>query len=176
MPTEDQPPTSTPRQRPLADLAEGQRHSLWQGYQNISNAPAAALGAALSPMKTAHSVRSGIETGAACIFSLALVHGALAVSGMLEPNLSRLAIHGFLTLTAVLAYYAILHGRTIWPSLIVLGWYLFEIFLSRRLLGYALGATTFNVIMLPWVLLAVRASWRRRQLAKSPAAGAAAAP
>ena len=95
---------------------------------------------------------------------------------MLEPNLSRLAIHGFLTLTAVLAYYAILHGRTIWPSLIVLGWYLFEIFLSRRLLGYALGATTLNVIMLPWVLLAVRASWRRRQLAKSPAAGAAAAP
>lgn len=94
---------------------------------------------------------------------------------MLEPNLSRLAIHSLLTLAAILAYYAILHGRTIWPSLIVLGWYLFEIFFSRRLLGYAMGQTTLNVIMLPWVLLAVRASWRRRQMAKPPAAGAAAA-
>ncbi len=176
MSTEDQPPTPTLCPKPLLDLAEGPRQSFWQRYQAQSNAPAAAISTALSPMKTTRSIRDGVETGAFSVFSLVAVHGAYAVAGMLEPDLSRLAIHGSLTLTAILAYYAILHGRTIWPSLIVLGWYLFEIFFSRRLLGYAMGPTTLNIIMLPWVLMAVRASWSRRQLAKSPAAGAATSP
>lgn len=99
------------------------------------------------------------------MFPLALVHGAIAVSGVFNGQIEVVARHGALLVIAIICYYAVLHGRTIWPSVFVLVWLLFEICLSRWLLGYRFGFGMLNIIAVPLAVLAVRASWRRSKAA-----------
>lgn len=160
------PPASsdTPPARPLGDLAEGPGLSAGQKIAVGLSTERRVLGAAFAPLHSNRLLAEGIEGGAFAAFPLALAHGGFAVSGLLGGDLGRLAIHGLLTVAAILAYYAVLKGRSVWPSVLVLAWLLVEIGLAPWLLGYRWGGSIFNWIGLPLAILGIRASWKRRPL------------
>ena len=143
----------------------GPRWGLKQIVSGAVNNEARLAGAAFEPLKTKRQFYDAIEGGAGAMTPLALVHGAIAIGGVFSGRIETVALHGALLLVALLCYYAVLHGRTIWPSVFVLAWLLFEICLSRWVFGYRFGLANWNILAVPLAILAVRASWRRTRTA-----------
>lgn len=150
---------------PLADRVTGPRRGFKEAFSVAANNDARLAGAAFAPIKTKRLLNEAIEGGAGAMIPLALVHGAIAVSGVFNCQFEMVARHGAMLLIAIICYYAVLHGRTIWPSVFVLLWLLFEICLARWLLGYRFGFGILNIMAVPLAVLAVRASWRRSKAA-----------
>ena len=127
-----------------------------------ANPQQAAMALAFEPLNSRVRLKEGLETGAYAVLPLVLVHGFLALSGLFTGQGERLLVHGGLTGLAVLAAVAIVKGRTVWPSLIVLAWLGIEILGGKAVFNYPAGGLIFNWAGVPLAILGVRASFRRR--------------
>lgn len=120
------------------------------------------MAAPFEPLNSKERLREGLEGGAGAVLPLVLVHGFLALGGLFTENWESLLIHGGLTGLAVLAALAVMKGRTIWPSLVILAWLGVEIFGGQAVFGYRMGGSVLNWFAVPMAILGVRASFRRR--------------
>ena len=123
--------------------------------------PNALASAAWAPLQSRRQVWDAVEGGAAAITPLALVHGWIAFMALAQGRWREASVHGACLIAALLAYYAVLRARNVWPSLLVLGWLLFELVLAWPLFGYRSGTGVLNWIALPLAILSVRAAMKR---------------
>lgn len=151
---------------PLTERAAGRSIRFGEVVSNALGNDRRVLGAAFAPVNTRRSLSEGIEGGSAAVLPLGMVHGFLAFVALFKGDWSSLLVHGGLTGFVILAYYAIVYGRAIWPICFVLAWLVVEITCGRWLFDYRLGGSYMNIIALPVAILGVRASWRRARLAK----------
>jgi hypothetical protein len=135
--------------KPLGELVEGPPLSPGENLAAGLGAERRVIGAAFAPLNSARRLAEGVEGGAFAVFPLVLVHGVFAAAGLFAEDWRRLVTHGVLTVAAIVAYYAVLKGRAVWPSGLVLAWLIFEIAVSPWLLDYRWGASAFNLIGLP---------------------------
>lgn len=159
-------PIKEPLPLPLAERAAGRRVRFGEVASNALSNDQRVLAAAFAPLNTKRSLSEGIEGGSAAVLPLGMVHGFLAFVALFTGDWSSLVVHGVLTGFVILAYYAIVYGRTIWPNCFVLAWLVVEITCGRWLFDYRLGGSYMNIFALPVAILGVRASWRRARLAK----------
>lgn len=150
--------------KPLHERVSGPRRSAWA---TASVGEGELLLAAVSPLKSRWKAVQGLEDGAAGVVPLALVHGFLAVAGVVGENWSGAAVHGSLTVLAALIYQAIVKTHRLWPALLLMGWLLFELTLAKPWLGYRAGPTILNLIGLPLAFLAIRAALKMRAFRRS---------
>lgn len=155
MTAEDQGP-------PLSDRVTGKRSSTRERLERSAGLQSELATAAFAPLDSKRRLFDGIEGGAAAVYPLALVHGWQVFWNFFQRDFSASLLHAALTGLAVACYYAVLHGRTIWPSILVLFWLVVEVALGRSVFGYLLGGSVLNWMVIPVAILGVRASWRRR--------------
>jgi len=151
---------------PLAERAAGRTVRFGEVVSNALGNDRRVLAAAFAPVDTKRSLSEGIEGGSTAVIPLGMVHGFLAFVALFTGDWSSLVVHGVLTGFVILAYYAIVYGRTIWPICFVLAWLVVEITCGRWLFDYRMGGSYMNIFALPVAILGVRAAWRRARLAK----------
>lgn len=164
MPNNPDSPVKEPL--PLTERAAGRKVRFGDVMSNALGNDRRVLAAAFAPVNTRRSLSEGIEGGSAAVLPLGMVHGFLAFVALFTGDWSSLIVHGGLTGFVILAYYAIVYGRTIWPICFVLAWLIVEITCGRWLFDYRMGGSILNIMALPVAILGVRASCRRARLAK----------
>ena len=162
MTDDSRPFAPPPGMKGLADL--GKERGFLQRYGAYSAGRGRLISAPFAPLNTSRQRGNGIDAGAASISLMVIIHGLFAGGAILSGDVRTLAIHGGLTLLALLTAWAILTGPSRWPAWFAVGWLLFELFLARRLLGYQWGQTILHVIVLPPAILGIRATHRRASL------------
>ncbi len=152
---------------PLTERAAGRTLRFGEVVSNAFRTDERMLAAAFAPVNTRRGMSDGIEGGSAAVLPLGIVHGFLAFVALFTGDWSSLITHGGLTAFAILAHYAIVYGRTIWPICFVTTWLVVEITCGARLFDYRMGGSILNYFGLLAGFLGLRASWRRARLAKA---------
>lgn len=144
--------------KPLSERVHGPRRSAW-----TTPGEGELLLASVAPLKSRWRAVQGLEDGAAGVLPLGAVHGFFAAADLLGENWTGAAIHGALTVVAILIYQAIVKTRRLWPALLLMAWLVFELTLAKPLFGYRMGQSILNLIGLPMAVLAIRAAWKLRR-------------
>ena len=150
--------------KPLHERVSGRRRNAWT---TASGGQRELLFAAVSPLPSRWKAVQGLENGSAGVAPLGVVHGFFAVTHLLGENWYGAAIHGLLTVVAILIYQAIVKTHRLWPALLLMAWLLFELTLANRLFGYRMGGSTLNMMGVPLAVLAIRAAWKMRSFKRS---------
>lgn len=108
------------------------------------------MAAPFEPLNSKERLREGLEGGAGAVLPLVLVHGFLALGGLFTENWEGLLIHGGLTGLAVLAALAVVKGRTVWPSLVILAWLGVEIFGGQAVFRLSDGRVGSQLVRRPF--------------------------
>ncbi len=149
--------------KPLGDRVTGPRSSWGDRLRAQDRVHAAAW----APLNTRRQIDEGIEGGSAVTIPLAVIHACFAIAALSRSDWNGAGQHALLTGAGILAYYAVLHARSMWPSLVVLAWLLFELLLARPLFGFSLGGSYLHWIVLPLSILSVRAAWKKTRLRRA---------
>lgn len=159
--------TQTKPSKTLMDRVTGPRVTLGQMLSVQSRASEFLVALPFSPLDTRNRLAEGLENGAFATVPLTALHSFMVLVGIFTEDWATIVRHSTIAAVSVIFYYAILRGRTPLPSILLFGWITAEIVLGPVYLEPPFGISVFTLTAWPCAVLAVRASLKRGQQARS---------